>query len=84
MLIWISRIFGIAAAAILASDILGWMASGSFRLTALGEWWFWAHKDSLQVLQPAIERHTASNQCDDLIIQCDRIIQRIMSPGGRC
>lgn len=57
MLIWISRIFGVAAAAVLVSDILSWMASGSFRLTALGEWWFWAHPGSLQVLQPAVERH---------------------------
>lgn len=57
MLIWISRIFGIAALAVLASDILGWLGSGSFRLTALGEWWFWAHPGSLQVLQPVVERH---------------------------
>lgn len=57
MLIWIARIFGLAAVAVLVSDILGWISAGSFRLTALGEWWFWAHKDSLQVLQPAVERH---------------------------
>lgn len=57
MLTWIARIFGLAAVVVLASDILGWLSGGSFRLTALGEWWFWAHQDSLQVLQPAVERH---------------------------
>ena len=57
MLIWISRIFKIATFLVVVSDILGSIGSGSFRLTALGEWWFWAHPDSLQVLQPAVERH---------------------------
>lgn len=57
MLIWIARFFGLAALGVLASDVLGWLSAGRFRLTSLGEWWFWAHKDSLQVLQPAIERH---------------------------
>ncbi|MEM9062950.1 MAG: hypothetical protein AAGD13_21000 [Pseudomonadota bacterium] len=57
MFIWIARIFGLGALAVLISDGLAAFSGGSFRLTALGEWWFWAHKDSLQVLQPAIERH---------------------------
>jgi hypothetical protein len=30
---------------------------GAPRLAALGEWWAWAHRDSLLLLQPAIERH---------------------------
>jgi hypothetical protein len=37
-----------------ASDLL---AAG--RLRALGEWWFTLAPDSLQLLQPAIERHVA-------------------------
>lgn len=57
MLIWIARAFGFAGLVVLASDVLGWLSQGRFRLTSLGEWWFWADKDSLQVLQPAIERH---------------------------
>ncbi|MEM6550478.1 MAG: hypothetical protein AAF713_22590 [Pseudomonadota bacterium] len=32
-------------------------AEPGFRLSALGEWWFWLHRDSLQLLQPAVERH---------------------------
>lgn len=27
------------------------------RLAALGEWWAWADRDSLLLLQPAVERH---------------------------
>ncbi|MEM7212171.1 MAG: hypothetical protein AAF479_09790 [Pseudomonadota bacterium] len=60
MLKWIARAFGLISIGVLASDVMGWISAGSFRLTALGEWWFWAHKDSLQVLQPAIERHVES------------------------
>lgn len=41
--------------AVLLADVLG--AQNGFRLTALGEWWFWLHPESLQMLQPAVERH---------------------------
>ena len=41
---------------VLVTDILS-AGAEPFRLTALGEWWFWLHPDSLQLLQPAIERH---------------------------
>lgn len=57
---WIARLFALVTVAVLASDVVMWLSEGRFRLTALGEWWFWAHKDSLQVLQPAIERHVES------------------------
>ena len=57
MLKWIARLFGTLAVVVLISDIAMWLSQGRFRLTALGEWWFWAHRNSLQVLQPAIERH---------------------------
>ena len=59
-MIWVARLFAVAALAVLVSDVLGWIERGRFALSALGEWWFWAHKDSLQVLQPAIERHVES------------------------
>lgn len=46
------------ALAVLASDLRPLVTGeGGVRLSALGEWWFWLDKDSLQVLQPAIERH---------------------------
>lgn len=59
MMKWTGRIFLLLAGAVLASDIIAWSGSDSFRLTAVGEWWFWAHPDSLQALQPAIERHVS-------------------------
>ena len=59
-MIWIARILGLAGLAVLASDVLGWISDGRVRLSALGEWWFAIHRDSLQVLQPAIERHVES------------------------
>lgn len=33
--------------------------AGAGRLRALGEWWFMASPNSLQLLQPALERHVA-------------------------
>lgn len=59
MLRWIGYLFLLLAAVVLGSDIYAWLQSGGFRLSALGEWWFWADKDSLQILQPAIERHVS-------------------------
>lgn len=41
---------------VLVPDLLRADEDG-LRLTALGEWWFWLHPDSLQLLQPAVERH---------------------------
>ena len=59
-MIWIARVLGLAGLAVLISDVLAWVSDGRLRLSALGEWWFWLHRDSLQVLQPAIERHVES------------------------
>lgn len=58
---WLAAILMLAGLAVLASDAL---AEGGFRLTALGEWWFWVHAGSLQVLQPAIERHLSRDLWD--------------------
>ena len=57
MLKWIGFLFIALAAAILGSDVLAAFEGGGFRLSSLGEWWFWVHADSLQLAQPAIERH---------------------------
>lgn len=62
---WISGVLALAGVGVLISDALG---EGGFRLTALGEWWFWIHSGSLQVLQPAIERHV-SVALWDLMVQ---------------
>ena len=63
MLKWIGGMFVLAGLVVLASDILAGL-EGGFRLTALGEWWFWLHQDSLQVLQPAVERHVSRDLWD--------------------
>lgn len=48
-----------AGLAVAAIDLSAGLGGGEARLAALGEWWFWADKDSLQVLQPAVERHVS-------------------------
>ncbi|TVQ55218.1 MAG: hypothetical protein EA355_10400 [Rhodobacteraceae bacterium] len=48
---WLFLGFGVVIA---AADMLG-----AGRLRALGEWWFRLSPDSLQLLQPALERHVA-------------------------
>lgn len=65
---WAGIICLLIAAAILISDGLSGVEEGSFRLTALGEWWFWLHSDSLQLLQPAIERHISPVLFDPYIL----------------
>ncbi|MEM7422346.1 MAG: hypothetical protein AAF334_01415 [Pseudomonadota bacterium] len=45
------------AVVLVAADVVTWTQTGRFMLSALGSWWFWLDKDSLQVLQPAVERH---------------------------
>jgi hypothetical protein len=47
---------------VLISDIL--RSGEGLRLSALGEWWFWLHSESLQSLQPAIERHLSPRLWD--------------------
>ncbi len=52
----------VAALAVLVLGVDLWTGlagSGPLRLSALGEWWFWLHPSSLQVLEPAIARHVA-------------------------
>jgi hypothetical protein len=58
--IW--RVFGwllaIIAAAFLAYDLAQWqLHGGAFKTTAAGWLWFVLNKNSLLLLQPAIERH---------------------------
>ena len=59
MLRALAYLFLAVAAAIVATDLVSGVTTGEFRLTALGEWWVWIHRDSLLVLQPAIERHVS-------------------------
>ena len=55
---FLGLVFFALAFAVLLADVAGALFEDrAFRLSALGEWWFWVHQDSLQLLQPAIERH---------------------------
>ncbi len=56
MLRWIGLLFVAAGLAVLASYWLG-AGDDGFRLTALGEWWFWASPETIQLAQPGVERH---------------------------
>jgi len=56
---WLGRILGILGLTVLISDAMGWADGGETRFSDIGEWWFWAHPDSLQLAQPALERHVA-------------------------
>ncbi len=50
--------FGLAGLAVLLADLAGSMLrEGAPRLEPLGVWWAWLHRESLLLLQPAIERH---------------------------
>ena len=56
----LAYVFLVAAAVVAAVDIYSSLAGeGALRLAALGEWWAWLHRDSLLLLQPAIERHVS-------------------------
>jgi len=49
--------FALALIVLVADLLPALLGTGALRLRALGEWWFWLHPDSLQLLQPAVERH---------------------------
>lgn len=56
----LALIFAVLALVVLASD--AWplvTGEGAFRWSPLGEWWFRIHQDSLQLVQPAVERHVS-------------------------
>jgi hypothetical protein len=53
---FVGLLFLLLGFAVLASDIAR-SGEADLRLSALGEWWFWLSPNSLQLLQPAIERH---------------------------
>jgi len=58
MLRAIALLFAMAGAVVLAIDLYAGIAGGTGpRLEPLGAWWAWLHRNSLLLLQPAIERH---------------------------
>lgn len=50
-------LFGGLALLFFVLDALGYSMSGVWQMTALGQRWFEFHKNSLLLIQPAIERH---------------------------
>lgn len=57
------------AVCVLTVDLWTGPAAGQpLRLSALGEWWAWAHRDSLLLLQPAIERHVSPVLWDPVML----------------
>ena len=58
MLRVLAVLFVLLALIALAGDLYASLsADGVIRLGALGEWWASIHRDSLLLLQPAVERH---------------------------
>ena len=58
MLRVLAVLFVLLALIALAGDLYASLsADGVIRLRALGEWWASIHRDSLLLLQPAVERH---------------------------
>jgi hypothetical protein len=65
------RILGwifVALAAVAAGADYMAAGSGAFRLRDVGEVWFLLHSESLQLAQPAVERHIAPALWDPYIV----------------
>lgn len=64
VLCWLVRAIAwlliLAAVAMAARDGLAWIDTGAWNSVPLGQVWFDLHPDSLQLIQPAIERHVAT------------------------
>jgi hypothetical protein len=57
-ILWILiALFGGAALLFFVLDALAYSMSGDWKSAPLGQRWFEFHKDSLLLIQPAIERH---------------------------
>ena len=55
---WLTALTLAAAVVVAVIDLAMTVAlEGEPRLLALGEWWAWLHRESLLLLQPAIERY---------------------------
>lgn len=63
-----------------AADLLS-PAPGGFTLRALGQWWFFLHPDSLQLAQPAIERHLSPFLWDPLVLSVLQVPAALLFAG---
>jgi len=68
----IGRVIGwsllIMAAIVVAVDLIGWYVNGSFELMAAGVLWFRISPNSIELAQPAIQRHIAAWLWDPVIL----------------
>ena len=69
MLRWLVALCFAAAIVVAGVDLVASVImEGAPRLQALGEWWAWVHRDSLLLLQPAIERHISPALWDPWVL----------------
>ncbi len=61
---WLILLSGLA---IEGRDLLGWYDTGHYKAVALGELWFQVDRNSLLLVQPAIERYIAAWPWDSVI-----------------
>src|SRR5258708_33943423 len=47
----------LAGLIIVGRDLLAWLDTGAFHAIAIGELWFKLHPTSLEIFQPAVQRH---------------------------
>jgi hypothetical protein len=68
----IGRVIGwgllILAAMVVAVDLFGWYLNGHFQLMATGELWFRISPGTIELAQPAIQRHVASWLWDPVLV----------------
>jgi hypothetical protein len=67
----IGRILGwiliLGAIAVTVSDLLAWRLTGTFTFSAAGEVWFRISPTTLELAQPAIQRHLAAWLWDPVV-----------------
>lgn len=60
---WLGRAIGwlliLAALAAAGRDVFAWLDTGTWNSVPFGQVWFDLHKDSLLLIQPALERHVS-------------------------
>ncbi len=68
----VGRVIGwilvVAAIAVLARDIFGWINTGTFALVATGELWFTWHNGSLNLLQAVTQRYIFPQLWDPIFV----------------
>jgi len=53
----LGRLLVLCALVVLGRDLIAWYMEGRFAPIAIGQLWFDLHPSSLELLQPAVQRH---------------------------